>query len=975
MKEQDWTFIEELKKPLHQQKPVFWQARAAGDHELSLNEGISVHLDFPDPDYRLDTVWADFARFCGVMGLSSDHESQNAVPLHVRKVETSCFEAFNLTVTLQAVYLEAGDTEGIRRGMVYLEDQILTAGAPVLPMGITRKEPFIKTRLSRCFFGPIKRPPMNRDELEDQINYYPDEYLNKLAHEGVNALWLTITFRDTIPVSSLPGFGRRAAVHLPKLRETVARCARYGIKVYAFFIEPTAFIDERDNVRHLDLRLYEKDYPQLIGNRQDHSAGFCPSSELARTFLYEATNNLFQAVPGLGGMIDISVGERFTHCSSWWIGQNNCPRCSQRQPYEVLAEVLDCLNRGMKDANPDAEFISWPYSQYLLWGADGTVEAAGHVPESVVLQHNFESSGLVEQLGKTRRADDYWLSYTGPSELFRRCAERARDNKTRMFAKLQVGCSHEIASVTHVPVPGILFDKYRRMRELGVSGVMQSWYFGNYPSLMTRAAGRLSFEPFPQEKETFLKQLALPEWGPYSSVVVEAWKLFQEAYQQYPVYHVFGYYAPVHDGPVWPLYLNPVNQPLIANWKFMPEFPEHGDRVGECLQDAFSMDEALLLCSRMHRQWQRGMRLLATIEPVFQSDLDRSRDINTARAIDILFGSCLNILRFYQLRESMADLTGGQALACLDQMQVLVSREIENSTSLISCCRIDPALGFNSEHEGFRFYPEKLQNRISQLEHLLAVEVPELRTRLEQGALPFPAYTGQEPDRQAYICRKARSDENSAVTRSEGDRLSDGSTADLLTDPASWRGVKPEMIYTEDGRPAAVLRVNYQPSWLNIQVVMPGRPAPLALRFFPQRLWPEKTWRFDPVRGKTTLQIHDPVRPPQILATLETSVHTEEFGEHDYWPVLLADCQDQGRKTGLVTHLLFRLSLDELQRPAACRFNPLPFNIVLAEQQDPENMKDNVDVDAAKWVYRDPIAFRLAQSHVHPDEYGWLIFA
>ena len=80
MKEQDWTFIEELKKPLHQQKPVFWQARAAGDHELSLHDGISVHLDFPDPDHRLDTVWADFARFCGVMGLSSDHESQNAVP-------------------------------------------------------------------------------------------------------------------------------------------------------------------------------------------------------------------------------------------------------------------------------------------------------------------------------------------------------------------------------------------------------------------------------------------------------------------------------------------------------------------------------------------------------------------------------------------------------------------------------------------------------------------------------------------------------------------------------------------------------------------------------------------------------------------------------------------------------------------------------------------------------------------------------
>jgi hypothetical protein len=117
--------------------------------------------------------------------------------------------------------------------------------------------------------------------LEDQVNYYPDEYLNRLAHEGVNALWLTITFRDTVPITVLPGFGRRADVHLPKLRETVRRCARYGIRIYVFFIEPTAFMDDRDNVRYLDIKAYEKDYPELIGNRQSQMAGFCPSSELA----------------------------------------------------------------------------------------------------------------------------------------------------------------------------------------------------------------------------------------------------------------------------------------------------------------------------------------------------------------------------------------------------------------------------------------------------------------------------------------------------------------------------------------------------------------------------------------------------------------------------------------------------------------------------------------------------------------------
>ena len=31
--------------------------------------------------------------------------------------------------------------------------------------------PWLKNRISRCFFGPIKRPPFNRDELMDDVDY------------------------------------------------------------------------------------------------------------------------------------------------------------------------------------------------------------------------------------------------------------------------------------------------------------------------------------------------------------------------------------------------------------------------------------------------------------------------------------------------------------------------------------------------------------------------------------------------------------------------------------------------------------------------------------------------------------------------------------------------------------------------------------------------------------------------------------
>ena len=34
--------------------------------------------------------------------------------------------------------------------------------------------PWLKDRISRCSFGPIKREPYNRDELMDDVDYYPD---------------------------------------------------------------------------------------------------------------------------------------------------------------------------------------------------------------------------------------------------------------------------------------------------------------------------------------------------------------------------------------------------------------------------------------------------------------------------------------------------------------------------------------------------------------------------------------------------------------------------------------------------------------------------------------------------------------------------------------------------------------------------------------------------------------------------------
>jgi hypothetical protein len=185
----------------------------------------------------------------------------------------------------------AGDTEGIRRGIFFVEDEMLRAGGPLLKVGTVERRPVIRTRISRCFFGPIHRPPRNRDELTDDVNYYPDEYLNRLAHEGVNGLWLTIHFAEICPQTVIPEYGRDPGPRLNKLRQTVARCARYGIKIYTYCNEPAPIMPDSE---------VAKAHPELVGHeRWGNHRYFCTSNPTALAYLEEAMHNLFTEVPGL----------------------------------------------------------------------------------------------------------------------------------------------------------------------------------------------------------------------------------------------------------------------------------------------------------------------------------------------------------------------------------------------------------------------------------------------------------------------------------------------------------------------------------------------------------------------------------------------------------------------------------------------------------------------------------------------------
>ena len=592
---------------------------------------------------------------------------------------------------------------------------------------------WLENRISRCFFGPIKRAPFFRDELMDDVDYYPEEYLKRLKREGVNGLWLTIEFRDLVETS----FTKRdpnAMKRYAKLRRTVEKCARHGIKIWIFAIEPRTGPDN----------LLEKAMPGAMGGVSYNGGRLnCTATPEMQQYLEEALFDIFSHVPGLGGFINISHGERPTTCLS---GVKftvlcdappvmPCPRCSKLKPWQVHWNTTSAMARGMRRANPDALMISWFYGpQPGTYRDPSMYEIPKHLPDGVVFQCNFESGLVKTQCGKERVGGDYWLSDPGPGVPFVNVAKAAREAGTRLSAKIQAICSHENACVPYVPVPGLLYRKFKAMHDLGVKDSMLCWYFGNYPGLMNRACGLLASSDFRETEDEFLLRLAKESgWGDESETLASIWKALSDAYSNYPLTTFMQYYGPFHFGIVWPLYPKVELKPLSPTWK--PDYPPSGDTIGECL-DHFTLDEVIELADRMQIDGTQFPRLKAK----FAGNRERLLDLGVMETLRIQFASARNIFRFYKARDTAVKAAGrgdfAAALEATRTMRGLVAAERGTTAAAIPLCEADGRLGFHSEAESHQFYPARLRWRLEMLDCAVR-ELDEIDAALAAGR-PYP---------------------------------------------------------------------------------------------------------------------------------------------------------------------------------------------------------------------------------------------
>ena len=706
--------IDDLAKPRHGRSRRDPQ-RKPDATEVSLAAGYTVDaVDFGGGKH-LDIVLGDLREFMAIV--MEVGETVDGYPIRLMRdplarCPGAAAERHRITVSQEACRVAADDMDGLRRAVFRLQDEMLLRRAPILPLGDTTRWTTLAARIIRSPIAPYRW--LSGWELSDPHDYYPDEYLKRLAHYGINGLWIPGLLRRLVASTSIPELGPPEH-RLDKLKAIVAKAARHGIRVYLFCIEPRALPDGHPAVAA---------HPEIAGSRTPLGRLLCGSETLVLDYIRDSMRTLFTEVPDLAGIINIFCGERPTTCCWREEDAGQCPRCSQHAREDVLSATLNAFVEGIRAAGSGAGFMAWSY----FIGKDRStspvaplLKVMDKTDRDVIWVGNFEHGCVKDVCGKQVKVHEYSLSCTGPSNDFRDLAEEAVKTGHAIHAKLQVGTSYELSSVPYIPVPGIVRDKLKAAGELGVTGSMLTWIPGGFPSPMLRAAGEAAFEPG-LPAETFLRRVAAIEWGEASAEqVAKAWTIFAEAWQRYPFDIQVLYWGPITRAPAYQLHLE--REERLAkpyNWGFTRkrEPQPWEDRISRWV-GPYAPRQICDAFRDMAGRWEDGLAELRSARATAGNERDLDRQVAVAAAIRLHFLGAANVYEFYALRDSLLEKGAAERPTMLQRMQKVARADIEVACEMKDLLAVEPHLGFESEIFDFSYTPALIEEKIMQVRDML----------------------------------------------------------------------------------------------------------------------------------------------------------------------------------------------------------------------------------------------------------------
>ena len=200
------------------------------------------------------------------------------------------------------------------------------------------------------------------DTLMDvSLDPYPEGLLERYAELGINGVWLQSILYTLVPIPGAPSYSEGHETRLENLRGLIERAAAYGIGVYLYYNEP----------RGMPGSFFEThpEWRGMASTREDRGT-CCTSQPAVLEYLRGGTEELFRTVPDLAGLFTITMSENLTNCLSRGSETPACPRCVQRPPAELIAEITNTIEEGAHCAAPDARVLAWTWGWHHDWSGD-----------------------------------------------------------------------------------------------------------------------------------------------------------------------------------------------------------------------------------------------------------------------------------------------------------------------------------------------------------------------------------------------------------------------------------------------------------------------------------------------------------------------------------------------------------------------------------------------------------------------------
>ncbi len=552
-------------------------------------------------------------------------------------------------------------------------------------------------------------------ETRQAADVYTPKELGRIAAEGFTAIWMHGLLREMAPSRVFSELGRGSAAHLKSLRTVIRRAAKVGLDVYLYMQPPRGM--ERS-------RAFWRRHPEARGASYRHfgkdMCALCTSAQSVKDFLRDSASRLSSELPGLAGAILITAAEYVGHCytkyryvtrTKWGMGPNTplgCPRCEQRHPSDVVVEIITTFRDAFAEAGNRAEVIAWDWA----WSGYEPLPAQrimSKLPRDVRLLLNFETGGVKHILGADRPINEYALCYPGPSEGFVKTLRLARGQGLKAMSKLQIGTTHEMATVPNLPLIGSLYEKARAMRRLRVRNFLGCWNFGNMPTANSAAFIRfMEVSRLPPRRKALEDAATHYLPGCDAPEAAKAWEGFGKAMDSYPFCVPFMYTGPLNFALEYPIVKGSLEgKPMGRSW--LPD--ERGDVLDNTV-GPFTFKEIVQGLGEVTATWRAAADLFE--KAVCDCAHPHAREeLNSIRAAQHAFHSCWNIYRAYPLRVEWKP-------AHLEAIRQIMRDELAHLEEVLPIVAADKRLGFHSECNRYMFTAKGIRRKMRQLRAELA---------------------------------------------------------------------------------------------------------------------------------------------------------------------------------------------------------------------------------------------------------------